>query len=58
MKFCKQDNTILKDNILHLCLELNFVDIKTLKFPMCEGGCLLDRFRSTKKPGLKTVGTS
>ena len=36
MKFCKPDNTILKDNILHLCLELNFVDIKTLKFPMCQ----------------------
>jgi len=37
MKFCKLDYTILEDNILHLCSELNFVDIKTLKFPMCEG---------------------
>ena len=35
MKFCKLDYTILEDNILHLCSELNFVDIKTLKFPMC-----------------------
>jgi len=36
MKFCKLDYTILEDNILHLCSELNFVDIKTLKFPMCK----------------------
>jgi len=36
MKFCKLDYTILEDNILHLCSELNFVDIKTLKFPMCD----------------------
>ena len=35
MKFCKLDYTILEDNILHLYSELNFVDIKTLKFPMC-----------------------
>ena len=32
---CKTHNTFSEHNILHLSLELNFVDIKILKFPMC-----------------------
>jgi len=35
IKLCKIDNTISEHNILHLSLELYFVGVKTLKFPMC-----------------------
>ena len=36
IKLCKVNNTISEDNILQLSLELYFVVIKTLKFPMCK----------------------
>ena len=42
IKLYKTDKAILEDIILHLSLELNSVDIKMLKFPMCVNQRLAD----------------